>query len=290
MGKLLLSVLLVAFCLSCTNEKKTYVNWATFNIRYDNPDDSLNNWEYRKDSVAAYIKSNHIEVVGMQEVLYRQLEFLIEALPNYDYVGVCREDGDKQGEAAPIFFRSDRFEALESNTFWLSQYPDSMGFIGWDGACTRIATWAKLRDKSNDKIFMAINTHFDHVGVEARKNAAFLIIEKIKEIVGEEPAVLTGDFNVGDKSEAYKTITENEFVLRDSHKEAPVTTGPAYTWHEFGKEKPEAREKIDFIFVTKDIEVFSSHILQEHAYDPERPESQWGYLSDHNPVRAELAF
>ena len=45
---------------------------------------------------------------------------------------------------------------------------------------------------------MAINTHFDHVGTEARKKGALLIIEKIKEIVGDQPAVVTGDFNVSD--------------------------------------------------------------------------------------------
>ncbi len=290
MKKVLFALIVLSFCASCSEVQKIHVNWATFNIRLENPGDSLNNWEYRKEMVADYVKLNDIDIVGMQEVVYSQLEYLAAALPDYDYVGVCREDGDKKGEATPIFFRSDRFEALASNTFWLSQYPDSIGFIGWDGAYPRIATWVKLRDKSNDRIFMAINTHFDHIGVEARKNAALLIIDKIKEIVGDELAVLTGDFNVGEDSEAYHTITENEFVLLDSHKLAPITTGPAYTWHDFGKEIPSQKEKIDFIFVTKDIEVLSSNIFQEHTYDPEKPETEWGYLSDHNPVMAELAF
>ncbi len=287
---ILVALALVALFTSCAGEKKTCVKWATFNIRYDNPEDSLNNWKYRKDSVAGYIKMNGIDIAGMQEVLYNQLEDLKAALPEYEYVGVCRDDGDKEGEASPIFFLADRFEALDSGTFWLSQYPDSVGFIGWDGACCRICTWAKLRDRANDKVFMAVNTHFDHVGVEARKNAALLIIDKIKEIVGDAPAVLTGDLNVDDKSEAYKTITTNEFVLRDAHKVAAETTGPAYTFHDFGKEPVGIRQKIDFIFVTKDIEVKSSEIYQDHRYDPAVPDTEWGYISDHNPVMAEVVF
>lgn len=164
------------------------ITWSTFNIRYDNPYDSLNSWTYRKDTVANFIKAQNLDIVGMQEVLHHQLEDLKARLPEYAEVGVGREDGKTQGEYAPLFYKKDRFELLDNNTFWLSQYPDSVGFIGWDGACTRIATWAKLKDKTNGKIFMAINTHFDHVGTEARKKGALLIIEKIKEIVGDQPA------------------------------------------------------------------------------------------------------
>ncbi len=290
MKKVLLFLAVVTLCGACSEGQPTRVNWATFNIRYDNPEDSLNNWQYRREAVADYITTNAIDIVGMQEVLYNQLQDLVSLLPSYNYVGVCRDDGDKEGEASPIFYRADRFEVLDSSTFWLSQYPDSVGFIGWDGACTRIATWAKLRDKATDKVFMAINTHFDHVGAEARKNAALLIIDKIKEIVGSEPAVLTGDLNVSDKSEAYRTITTNEFVLRDTYKEAPVVTGPSYTWHDFGQCNPMFRDKIDFIFVTADVKVLAAHIDQEHAYDPAQPETEWGYLSDHNPVMAEIEF
>ena len=148
-----ISGILTTACQEKKTEKIT-VNWATFNIRYDNPADSLNNWKYRKDTVAAFIKANQLDIVGMQEVLHNQLEDLKQRLPEYAEVGVGREDGKTQGEYAPLFYRKDRFEALDSNTFWLSQYPDSVGFIGWDGACTRIATWAKLKDRKTGKIFM----------------------------------------------------------------------------------------------------------------------------------------
>ena len=261
----------------------TRLTWGTFNIRYDNPDDGLNNWKYRKDSVARFILDENFDVIGLQEVLHNQLDDLKERLPGYTAVGVGREDGKTKGEYAPVLFRTDKFELLDSNTLWLSQYPDSAGFIGWDGACTRIATWAKLKDIKSGKIFMAVNTHFDHVGVEARKNSALLIIEKIKEIVGSEPAVLTGDFNVNDESEAYNTITTNEFVLNDAYRICNTRKGPGYTFHDFGKIPADKRQKIDFIFVTPNIRVVETEILQN-------PETITGFLSDHNPHTAVIEF
>ena len=261
----------------------TEVNWATFNIRYDNPADGQNNWQYRKDSVAKFIHTNDLDVVGMQEVLHTQLEELKERLPEYAAVGVGRDDGKTAGEYAPLFFKKDRFEVLDSNTFWLSQYPDSVGFIGWDGACCRIATWAKLKDKANGKIFMAVNTHFDHVGEEARREGALLIMRKIQEIVGERPAILTGDFNVTENSDAYRTLTTNQFVFKDAYKESKEKRGTTYTFHDFGRIADEKCEKIDFIFVTSTIKVGSSFI-------PKEPDAATGFLSDHNPQVTSLSF
>lgn len=266
-----------------TSQQPITVNWGTFNIRYDNPDDQENNWKFRKDRVATFIQQEKLDIVGMQEVLHNQLEDLKTRLPEYAEVGIGREDGKQQGEYAPIFYRKDRFKLLDSNTFWLSQYPDSVGFIGWDGACTRIATWAKLEEKSTGKIFLAVNTHMDHVGVEARRKGALLIIERIQEIVGNRPAVLTGDFNVNDASEAYQTLTTNKFVLKDAYKTTDVKEGVSYTFHDFGKIPMDEREKIDFIFVTPQIKVNRSWIPKENADGK-------GLLSDHNPQLATLQF
>lgn len=283
MKKSILLLLSVFYLVIPSFAQTIQVKWATFNVRYDNPADGLNNWKYRKDKVAGFIKSQHIDIVGMQEVLHNQLEDLKARLPEYAEVGVGRDDGKTKGEYSPVFFRKDKFELLDSHTFWLSQYPDSIGFIGWDGACTRIATWAKLKDKKTGKIFMAVNTHFDHVGTEARKNSALLIIKRIQEIVGNRPSVLTGDFNVSDKSEAYKTITTNKFVMKDAYKIAKKREGVNYTWQDFGKEPLNKREKIDFIFVTPQIKV-------TEAYIPEEAKGSTGFLSDHNPHVATLIF
>ena len=281
MKKLLLAMLAIFMMTSCAQEKKVNIRWATFNMRYDNPGDSLNNWKYRKDRVCQFIKDKQLDIIGTQEVLFNQFNDLKAGLPQYEGVGVGRDDGKTKGEYAAIFYRKDKFDALDSGTFWLSENPEEVGKMGWDAVCVRIATWAKLQEKKTGKIFMAVNTHFDHIGEVARKESALLIIRKIKEIVGDRPAVVTGDFNVNDKSEAYNTMVTNEFVLKDAQKIAKKVNGVGYTWHDFGRLDANQREKIDFIFVTPQIEVASSNIPQENME---------ALLTDHNPQWVELDF
>lgn len=282
MKKIMFLLLAVCMLAGCSEgEKKVKVRWATFNIRLDTPVDSLNRWGYRMERAAQFIKDAQLDVVGTQEVLHSQFEDLKRMLPEFEGVGVARDDGKTKGEYSSVFYRKDVFDALDSGTFWLSEYPDSVGLKGWDAACVRVATWAKLQHKETGKIVMAVNTHFDHVGVEARKQSALLIIRKIKEIVGDRAAVLTGDFNVTDQSDAYQTITTNEFVLKDAHKIAEKVSGVNYTFHNFARQPLEKRSKIDFIFVTPHIRVLSSDIPQE---------VEGALLSDHNPQWIEMEF
>lgn len=288
---LALMMLVPLICFPAQKQETAKIRWGTFNIRLANDGDEQAGfgWSVRKDRVANYIKEKHIDVVGMQEVLHGQLEDLLERLPEFDYVGVGRTDGKTKGEYSPIFFLKDKFEVLEKGNFWLSETPDVPGSKGWDAALERIASYAKLRDKASGKVFMAVNTHFDHVGVTARRESAKLIMKKIREIVGNQPAVVTGDFNVTEDDEAYSTMLGGEMVngkllnckLLDVYHMTPNHTGTTYTWHQFCQLPPLKREKIDFIFVTPNIKVNRSHI--------EIPDLQH-MLSDHNPHWADLEF
>ena len=280
MRKILFLLLAIVTMASCS-EEKVNVRWATFNMRLDTPADSLNNWKYRKERVAQYIQDMKLDVVGTQEVLQNQFNDLKSLLPDFEGVGVARDDGKETGEYSAIFYRKNVFDALDSGTFWLAENPDSVGMMGWDAVCVRVATWAKLQHKATGKIVMAVNTHFDHVGKVARRESALLIIRKIKEIVGDRPAVLTGDFNVTDQNEAYNTIVSNEFVLLDAHKVAEKTSGASYTFHGFDKVDMEKRSKIDFVFVTPQIKVLHSEVT---------PEVKEALLSDHNPQWTDLEF
>ena len=280
MRKILFLLLAIVTMASCS-EEKVNVRWATFNMRLDTPADSLNNWKYRKERVAQYIQDMKLDVVGTQEVLQNQFNDLKSLLPDFEGVGVARDDGKETGEYSAVFYRKSVFDALDSGTFWLAENPDSVGMMGWDAACVRVATWAKLQHKATGKIVMAVNTHFDHVGKVARRESALLIISKIKEIVGDRPAVLTGDFNVTDQSEAYNTIVSNEFVLLDAHKVAEKVGGVSYTFHDFDRREMEKRSKIDFVFVTPQIKVLQSEVTQE---------VKEALLSDHNPQWTELEF
>ena len=271
---------------STVNDKKpgsAHIRWGTFNIRLQNDGDERAGvgWSVRRDRVADYIRKNHIDVVGMQEVLHAQLEDLLARLPEYDYVGVGRTDGATKGEYSPVFFLKEKFEVLEKGNFWLSETPEVPGSVGWDAALERIASYAKLRDKATGKVFMAVNTHFDHVGVKARRESAKLIMRKIQEIVGTRPAVVTGDFNVTENDEAYKTMTTNTFKMNDAYHMTPNHTGTCYTWHQFCQIPPLKCEKIDFIFITPTIRVNHSHI------EVPNPAAM---LSDHNPHWADLEF
>lgn len=280
---LLIYAMAVLLLAGCASNELSHVRLATFNIRYDNPGDSLNAWQYRKDSVCKFIHEKQFDVFGMQEVLHNQLQDLLACLPEYAYVGVGRDDGKTQGEYAPVFYRTDKYDLLDSNTFWLSEDPTAVGKLGWDAVCTRIATWAKLKDKTTGKEFLMVNTHFDHIGTEARRHSALLIIDKIKEIAGTNPAMMTGDFNVSEEWEAYKTITSNEFVLKDAWKIAGKTSGESYTFHDFGRQPMAEREKIDFIFVTPQVTVKDAEVVSGALSD-------FLYLSDHNPHFADIEF
>lgn len=282
MRKLILMLLAVLSLSSC-EQKDTIVNarWVSFNIRNDNPADSLNNWKYRKERVAQFIKDYQIDVIGAQEVLHNQFLDMEQMLPGFKGVGVAGTDGKTEGGYCAVFYNTNKFDALDSGTFWLAEKPDSIGMIGWDADCVRICTWAKLKEKKTGKIVMTLNTHLDHIGKESRKQSALLIIEKIKEIVGNQPAIVTGDFNVTNQSDAYATMTTNEFVMKDAHKIAEKVTGVNYTFHGFTRVPQERRKKIDFVFVTPQVRVLQSEVLGEN------PEA---ILSDHCPNWVEVEF
>lgn len=285
--KKLLLLMLVVFVSSLSGvavePEPTSLRCCTFNIRLKNDGDDKAGfgWNVRRDRVANYIREKAIDVVGMQEVLHPQLLDLLERLPQYDYVGVGRADGKTKGEYSPIFFLKDKFEVLDKGNFWLSETPDVPGSKGWDAAIERIASYAKLKDKATGKIFMAVNTHFDHVGVMARRESAKLIMKKIQEIVGNRPAVVTGDFNVTEDDEAYVTMTTDAFRMNDAYHMTANHTGTVYTFQNFLRISPLECDKIDFIFLTPAIRVKHSHI------EVQSPEN---ILSDHNPHWADLEF
>ena len=180
--------------------------------------------------------------MGVQEALYHQLEDIKKSLSQFDYVGVGRDDGQQKGEYSAIFYQKKRFQVVTSGTFWLSETPEIPGSKNWDAAITRVATWARFYDKKlNDTIFM-INTHFDHIGKEAREKSAALIKARINVLAGKLPVILTGDFNIEPTEPPYAVITNGDmYNLRDAG--AGSTTG---TYCTFAVQVP--CKRIDYIF------------------------------------------
>ncbi|GAA3582417.1 endonuclease/exonuclease/phosphatase family protein [Snuella lapsa] len=255
----------------------------SFNIRYDNPDDGKQNWHHRKENIVRMIHFYDLDIIGMQEVLVTQLDYLKKNLDQYNTVGVGREDGKDKGEFSPIFYRKDRFEALQSNTFWLSETPNKVS-KGWDAALERIATWVLLKDKITGKTFFFMNTHFDHKGKEARKESAKLLKQKSIALAGDLPFILTGDFNLIPESEGIKTLTapNGKYTLLHSKKVAIYTYGPNWSTCGFDNRPFEVRKLIDYIFIRHVKKVKRYAVLAETLNDI--------FLSDHCPIYAEIAL
>ena len=252
----------------------------TWNIRYHNRGDGANAWPRRANWVAQIIRREQPDVLGLQEVLLGQLNDLRESLPDYNYYGVGRDDGKERGEFAPIFYRQDRLELLDSGTFWLSPRPEKVGSKGWDAAVTRIASWVKLKDKQTGATFYTINTHFDHRGEKARAQSAILLVLKMRSQFADHPVVLTGDFNTTPETAVYQALTsqrgdDERNVFHDTYaRSAKRPTGPASTWNGFREIIPGRR--IDYIFATTSLDALSHRTLDDQR--------DGRFPSDHLPV------
>ncbi len=282
MKKLIYLLLPSLLFISSCKTKPLELNVMTFNIRLDVPSDSLNSWQYRKDNAAEMVRMNDVDILGMQEVLSNQMNDLKERLPQYTAIGVGREDGADKGEFSPIFYKKDRFSAIESGTFWVSETPELAGSKGWDASYIRVATWAILKEKATGKEIFAINTHLDNDGLVARKEGGNLLLKKAEELGKGLPIVLTGDFNDTPQSEAIKNITDASKTnhLLDSKTIALKASGTDWTFHNFGRLAESERPLIDYIFVSKQIKV------QDYVVLPDTLNGT--FVSDHKPVLSKI--
>jgi len=188
------------------------VKVMTYNIRYDNPSDSINQWGKRAEKVYALIKKYDPDIIGVQEALHNQMMDLAKNLPAYGFVGTGREDGKTKGEYSAIFYKKNKLSVLAQNTFWLSKTPEVAGSKNWDASLTRVATWARVRDVSTGKEFLILNTHFDHIGKESRTQSASIIKDKAKSIAKGLPVIITGDLNCTRQDPPYSTLMNKEGV------------------------------------------------------------------------------
>ncbi len=162
--------------LSVLTNAQTPIKVMTYNIRLDVASDGVNQWSNRKEKLPALIQKYDPDLVGLQEAMHHQLMEILKALPQYGYIGVGRDDGKEKGEYSAILYRKDRFTLQSQSTSWLSETPDVPGSKSWDAAITRVLTRGIFLDKKNNKKFIYFNTHFDHIGKEARKNSASIIV------------------------------------------------------------------------------------------------------------------
>lgn len=212
---------LIFACTIVTNAQKDTVTVISFNIRYNNPGDGDNIWENRRASCVKMAKMERPDFLCVQEAYFVQLDYMNQNLPDYQYIGVGRDDGKQGGEHMAILYRADRYEVLEHGDFWLSETPDVCS-RGWDAVCHRIVTWGYFKDKKTGKTLYCFNTHLDHVGETARCESVKLITQRIKSIVTDKkaPVFLTGDFNSTTESAIFKPLKK---IMKEAREDAPVT-------------------------------------------------------------------
>jgi endonuclease/exonuclease/phosphatase family metal-dependent hydrolase len=254
----------------------------SFNIRLNTKSDSLNSWPYRKDMVASQVLFHETHILGVQEALHDQMTDLGARLSSFKYIGTGRDDGKQKGEYSAIFYDTTRLQILKSETFWLSETPTIPGSKSWDAAITRIVTWGKFKDRKTKVVFFVFNTHFDHMGKEARRQSALLIRERIVSIAGKFPVIVTGDFNSKPSDDPIRILTDslNKNYLTDTKIVSKTPHyGPTGSFNAF-QSKETSDEPIDFIFIKNGGKVLQHANLSQ----------TWmgRFSSDHFPVFARI--
>lgn len=268
-------VLALFICLA--NVQSQDISVLTYNIKWDNTNDTVNNWNDRKEAMVGLLKHYQPGIIGMQEVVNGQLNYLVANLTNFASVGVGREDGKEKGEYSPILYNTELLKVQESKTFWLSDTPDKIS-VGWDAALERICTYALFEDLKTNKQFWVFNTHFDHIGILAREKSVALIVSKIKEYNTENlPVVLMGDLNLIPEE------TPIQYLKQELNDGQLITRKPFYgptgTFNGFDQDRI-LTNRIDYIFV-------ENFKVLEYIHIDDRMENN-KHISDHLPVFARL--
>jgi endonuclease/exonuclease/phosphatase family metal-dependent hydrolase len=274
----LLLLFLLALSVAVPQARAKDLDVMTYNIRCgscERPDD-VNHWSKRKFLVADVVRKHRPDLLGLQEAELFQVRDLTGLLAGYDWIGVGRDDGAEKGEANAILYRRSRFELLTQKTLWLSATPEQIG-KGWDAAYNRTVTVVRLRDRMDGREFYLFNTHFDHMGRQARVESSKLIVALTQSLGGGLPLIVTGDFNYTSKDDAYRIVADQ---LRDAQRISHgKPRGGSLTFNDFGRSLVPGN-KIDFIFVNDGFDVVSHRIV---------PDLHRGlYPSDHFPVQARL--
>lgn len=271
MKKILILILSGSFFVfnSCSNTSEK-INIMTYNIRLDTETDGINMWDNRKEGIVSLIKEENVDILGIQEGLPSQIEYLSKQLDGYSMIGEGR-DGGNRGEYSAIYYKSKKMKLIETETFWLSETPE-IPSIGWDAAINRITTLGLFKMVNSSMDVLVYNSHFDHLGKIAREKSAVLILNHIKENNYQNtPLIVMGDFNANPDDLPIELLSEE---LNDSFKILPIEN-PIGTYNGFDLNS-NLLERIDYIF-TKNIKITNYKHL-------DRKLSSGLWPSDHLPI------
>ncbi len=294
MSRLVLPALLVLALAGCREKEAPRavavrtdggltLSLCSFNIRYEGDQDrGWRAWPNRIDRVVRTVRHLDPDVMGVQEALHGQAADLRASLPGYAFHGVGRDDGDRAGEYAAIFYKADRFEPdpQERGTFWLSDFPERAGSRTWGNSVVRCTTWLRLTDRASGRSFYVFNTHFDHRHQGSREQSARLIAERIADRRhADDPVVLLGDFNATEGNPAVEHFIEQG--LEDPYRILHQGEKDRRTLH-FWSGESDGWAKVDHILVSKgaDFHAAGIHLAPSRKEQP----------SDHYPVWARVSW
>jgi endonuclease/exonuclease/phosphatase family metal-dependent hydrolase len=272
----------------------------SFNVRYVGTTEDVigaNGWynltdpaNGRASRALQIVRDYQPDIIGTQEMLDVQLkdfsgQTMAKGLSDYGYYGVGRTNGIAAGEYAAIFYRADRFTQQSAGTFWLSPTPEVAGSIYPGAGSIRIASWVLLDDQLSHQQLFVLNTHLDNVSNEANNYAAGLIRQRLPELAGDAPIVLTGDMNSTETSSVVRTLMglndPGGIQLGDAYREVhPVVASNERTFHGYGGGTIGSR--IDFVLHSEELTPIGASILRT-SYNGKYP-------SDHYPVTAEFTL
>lgn len=276
----------------------------TFNIRGSFQEvEARNLWQTRADCNVKTIQRHDPDIIGFQEMQLPNTQTYQHRLPDYQSrPGITADTQKSPGWIMhnPIYWK--HFEKVDCGGFFLSETPHVWS-KSWDASFVRSATWAIFR--TEERAFLYINAHLDHIGEQSRVESAKLIVQQADAIGGDLPVIVTADFNsrawappneddidypptiirkyLPPPNTVHKVFTEAGF--RDSYIEAGHKNQlDMNTYHGFlGTDFPPAALRIDWILVRNgrhEIGVESCEIIRDHDGDV--------YPSDHYPVMANL--
>jgi len=254
---------------SCSNTSEK-INIMTYNIRLNTDADGINKWDNRKEGIVSLIKDEDVDILGIQEALPDQIDYLSNQLKDYNYIGEGRNGGNS-GEYSAIYFKNKKISLKEEETFWLSETP-RVPSTGWDAATNRIVTLGVFYIKNSKKELIVYNTHFDHIGKIAREKSAIMILNHItKNNYQDNSLIVMGDLNANTDEPPIKVLSEK---LEDSFKIIPLKDSIG-TFNGFDINS-KLSDRIDYIF-TKNIK-----IIDYRHIDKKLPNGLWP--SDHLPI------
>ena len=269
------------------SDRPVDVRVMSFNLRRPVAVDFWNHWTFRRSRAAAAVDLVQPDVLATQECTPGQARDLMKRLDGYAWVGAGRNNGRSSGpftgEMCAVFYRSDRFEAVDQGHFWFGREPMRPGKRAWGAWWPRMATWVKLRQLETGRELFVFNAHLSSISSEARRRSASQLRDTAHRIAGATPMVIAGDFNAGEDTEPHRRLLRDGDLIdtfRAVHANRTLDLTAESTHHGF-RERTRGH-RIDWILTNDGFEATASGILHRRFGR--------GPLSDHYPVVSDLIF